>query len=267
MLRIRGGSGLGDSLYIRPVADFFVRQGEQVMVLTDHPDVFIGSGVSSIQRHRKTDYDILAHYTAGKSNPHTNQWQDVCARAGVGDLPLSFKWKVRCKMLVDDLLAMAKGKPLILLNGGRYPMNRTDGFANEMLPDRAAFDALLEGLQRDCFVVEVGQGVELYPLTADVDLVGRTSVSDVLDIASVCDAMVGQCSFMIPLAECFDKPLMVVWAARGLESKELYIRQCTPQKILSKKTSRFMFDNWSPATIASTADEFLSTFTGAASVI
>ena len=254
MIRLRGGRGLGDALYVRPVAEHFVRAGEQVTVCSDHPDVFIGSG-ARVERFERVGCNVVAHYTHGKARTDTNQWQDVCTLAGVGDLALSFKWTIQRTELVRDLKAMARGKPIIMVNGGRAPMGRHDGFAQEMLPRRAAFDQVLAALE-GCFTVEVGKGAELYPLIADVDLADRTSVADLLDIATISAGLVGQCSFMIPLAEAFDKPLLCVWAAKGLTSATEFIRLCTPQKILSKPTSRWVMDDWSEAKIQEAAVAF-----------
>lgn len=241
-MRIRGGAGLGDAMYIRPIAEHFIRLGESVTVCNDHAEVFIGSGakVEPFDRH---NIQVLAHYVLGKRDTTTNQWQDVCRSAGV-DVPLRFEWPVRNHALVDSLLADAEGRPLVIVHGGRVPMGRTDGFGKELLPERRAFDAVLAELT-DCFTVRVGKGADLYPLTVSVDLNGSTSVSDLLDIGSVCDRVVGQCSFAIPLAEVFDKPLLVVWAAHGMQyNMHPYIRQITPQKVLSKPTSRFVVDDW-----------------------
>jgi hypothetical protein len=241
MRRIRGGSGLGDSLYVRPIVDYYIGRGDQVAVMSNYPAIFLGSG-AKVEPFTRNGTNVLAHYTAGKARTNTNQWQDVCVAAKVGDLPLSFKWEIQRPDLTRDLKAMARGKPIIMVNGGRHPMGRKDGFGDEMLPKRAAFDAVLAALS-DCFTVEVGQGAELYPLTADVDLADRTSVADLLDIASIASGLVGQCSFMIPLAEAFDKPLLCVWAAKGLASATEFIRLCTPRKILSKPSSLWVMDD------------------------
>jgi hypothetical protein len=241
--RIRGGSGLGDAIYQRPIAEHFVRLGEQVVVCSDQPDVFTGS-CAEVQPFRRDNIDVLAHYVGGKNNPNTNQWQDVCASAGV-DVPLSFQWTVKNQAMVEDFRHMAAGKPVVLVHGGRAPMARTDGFGAELLPQRHAFDAALDALQQDCFLIEVGKGTELYPLRADIDLNGRTSVHDLFDLAWMCDAVVGQCSFVVPLAECFDKPLLAIWAAHGMQAnRHPYIKAITPQKILSKPTSTFVVDDW-----------------------
>lgn len=254
MKRIRGGSGLGDAIYLRPVADHFLKAGHQVVVMSDYREVFHGSN-ARVEPFTRANCNVVAHYTTRKNCPSTNQWQDIAINAGIEGLALSFKWEVANEVLVKDLQAMAAGKPIVMVNGGRHPMGRADGYARELLPERRAFDAVLAGLE-GCFTVEVGKGNELYPLVADCDLSDRTSVSDLLDIASIASGLVGQCSFMIPLAEAFDKPLLVVWAHQGLTSGTEFIRQCTPQKILSKPTSHFVMDDWTDEQIKEAVGAF-----------
>lgn len=254
---IRGGRGLGDSLYLRPIAEYFLAQGDEVTVLSDYPQIYTGLKVE-VKRFTRFGVNVLAHYVMGKSNPLTTQWDDVCASAGVS-VPLRFTWNIVNHALVDRIVEKAKGRPIIVVHGGRVPMGRTDGFGLELLPDRAAFEAVLAEL-KDCFTVLVGGGAQLYPLEADFDLNGKTSVSDLLDIASVCDGVVAQCSFAIPLAEVFDKPLLIVWAAHGLVAREPYVRQITPMKVLSKPTSHFVVDDRSETDIRCVADAWKSLF-------
>jgi hypothetical protein len=241
---MRGGSGLGDSIYLRPLVDHFVRSGERVTVCSDHPDVFAGSG-ARVEAFGRNNINVLGHYVAGKQNPNTNQWQDICASAGVGaDVALRFEWTVRNAVLVDTVIRAAARQPIILVHGGRTPMGRTDGFGLELLPDRLAFDAALSMLH-GCYLVRIGKGGNLYPLKVSADLCDRTSVSDLLDLASICHGVIAQCSFAIPLAEAFDKPLLTVWAANGMsEYRHPYIRSITPRKVLSKPSSQFIVDDW-----------------------
>ena len=242
-MRIRGGSGLGDAMYLRPIAEHFQSAGEQVTVCNDYPDVFLGSGAVTLPFDRFR-IDVLAHYTVGKSNPATNQWQDICRSAGIDEIPLRFAWQVRNHWLVDVVESTAAGRPIVLVHGGRTPMGRTDGFGQELLPEQRGFDAVIEALA-GCFTVRIGKGDKLYPLHVDVDLNNGTSVSDLLDLGWCCDGVLGQCSFAIPLAEAFDKPLLVVWAARGMApGPHAYIRQITPRKVLSKPTSGHVVDDW-----------------------
>lgn len=251
---IRGGSGLGDSLYCRPIVDFYRREGHQVVVKSDYPEVFAGSG-ARVERFTRDGCNVVAHYSGRKAIVGTNQWQDVCASAGVGDLPLSIPWQILNRPLVNDLKGAASGRPIVMVNGGRAPMGRQDGYGREMLPRKEAFHAVLRALD-GCFTIEVGKGPEVYPLATDLDLTGKTTPADLLDIASISRGLVGQCSFMIPLAESLDRPLLVVWAAAGLESSTEFIRLCRPEKIISKATSRWVMDDWSEAQIAEAVDAF-----------
>lgn len=250
--RIRGGSGLGDSIYVRPIAEHYMRQGHAVEVCTNYPDVFLGSGAHVVPFSR-TKIDVLAHYTRGKFDPKTTQWQDVCIAAKVDPkLPLRFQWSVRNTELVSRMLAKADGRPIVLVHGGRTPMGRNDGFGLELLPERRAFDAALMALD-GCFTVRVGGNDERYGLATRENLNGATSVADLLDLAVACDGMLAQCSFAVPLAEVFGKPLLAVWSAKGLAAKSAFVRAITPQKILSAPSSRYVMDDWSASRIADIA--------------
>lgn len=241
-MRVRGGRGLGDSLYVRVVAEHLVKKGQKVTVCADYPGLFEGAGVT-VEPFGRNGIDVLAHYTFRKPNPGSTQWEDVCASARIEPIPLRIEWTVKNRGLVDGLRALAGEKPLIIVHGGRRPMGRTDGFGMELLPEKAAFDAVLKALG-DCFLVQVGQAEQVYPLGCDVSLNGSTSVTDLLDLAKSCDAVVAQCSFAVPLAEVFDKPAMFVWAAKGLTAGSPYVRQITPVKVLSKPSSHYVMDNW-----------------------
>lgn len=239
--RIRGGSGLGDSIYLRPLVEQLIAEGERVTVCSDYPDVFIGTG-ATVEPFGRHNIQVLAHYSAFKSDPDTNQWQDICRSARM-TAELRSVWTVRNTALVEKLRTRAFGRKIILVHGGRAPMGRTDGFGAELLPEAGAFTAALEALQ-DCLLVRIGKGAELYPLPTEINLNGSTSVSDLLDVGSICAGVVAQCSFAVPLAEVFDKPLLAIWAARGLTAREAYVRQIAPKKILSKPTSHFVVDDW-----------------------
>lgn len=254
-MRIRGGSGLGDAIYLRPIVEHFIRAGERVTVCSEYAEIFTGTG-AKVEAFDRFNIDVLAHYTVGKRDPSTNQWQDICASAKV-DVPLSFTWRVMNEDLLQKLQRDAGGRELIIVHGGRVPMGRSDGFGKELLPEKRAFDAALGALGDDCFLVRVGKGADLYELDVDVDLNGGTSVTDLLDIATISSGLVGQCSFAIPLAEVFDKPLLVVWAAHGMQyNMHPYIKQITPHKVLSKPTSRFVVDDWSVEQIQEVARTF-----------
>jgi hypothetical protein len=238
--RIRGGRGFGDALYVRPIAEFFVRNGQSVTVMSDYADVFIGSG-AKVDPFNRDRINVTAHYTHGKHNPSTTQWQDVCRSAGV-QTPFCFTWNIRGRALIERVAAEAKGRPILLVNGGREPMNRIDGFGRALLPERKVFDYLLSRFA-DCLTVRIGKGRAIYPIQCDMDLSDATSVADVLDLAQGAAGVIGQCSFAIPLGEVFDKPVLVLWSHAIEKSPQPFIACMTPVKLLSKPTSAFVRDD------------------------
>lgn len=236
--RIRSGSGLGDAVYLRPIAEYLVRAGNSVTVCSNYGDVFLGSGCA-VESFRRDRVDLIAHYVGGKNNTGTTIWDDLCAHARI-TTPLHIDWAVRNKDLVRGLRRQANGRPLVVVHGGREPMGRRDRFGIELLPAVAGFS---RACRIDAFKVLVGRGDQIHPIAADADLWNRTTVSDVMDIVASCDGVISMCGFPVPMAEAFGKPLMAVWSAKGLRSSNPFISTVTPKKMLTKPTSRFVLDD------------------------
>lgn len=250
MRRIRGGSGLGDSVYLRPIVDRLIRNGDRVTVMSYFPDVFIDSG-AHVEPFNRVSINVLAHYAGDRANQKSTQFADMLRSAQMSeDIPLRFEWTVRNPGLVDRVRTSAGGRPIIVVHGGRPPFGRSDGLGAEILPQRTAFIAALGGLVDDCFTVRIGKGPKTYDLPSHLDLYDQTSVSDLLDLIKIADGVVTQCGYPIPMAECFDTPLLAVWSDRGLASANPVIASVTPAKILSKDSSKFVMDAWAPAHIA-----------------
>jgi hypothetical protein len=253
-IRVRGGAGLGDALYVRVIGEYLARQRHKVTCCSNYVDVFRGAAVV-VEPFSRVRINRLAHYSMARTRADTTQWQDVCNSAKVPHIPLRFAWTVQNAGLVNDLRRRAEGRPLVVIHGGRAPFGRTDGLGIKLVPERRGFDAAL-GELRDCFLVRVGNAESMYPLDVHTDLKASTTVADVIDIVATCDAVVAQVSFMLPLAACLDKPLLAVWSARGLESTTEVVRQITPSKILERKESRYVMDDWTPEQIKREAGEF-----------
>ena len=243
-VRARAGRGLGDSLYLRPICEHIKRAGEQVIALTDYPEVFVGAAIPT-QPFDKRTANLVAHYTKGKSTPHTTQFEDCCTMAGVPtDLPFKIDWRPCSPDKVKAVRARARGRPLVLIHGGRAPMNRTDGYGMEIVPAPHAFRAAVAEM-RDCYRVLVGKVEQLYTIEHDENLSGQTSILDLLDLAHGCDKVVAQCSFAVPLAEVFDKPLLAIWSAKGLESPKEFVRAIRPEKVFTRGArDHFIMDDW-----------------------
>lgn len=240
-LRIRGGNGLGDAIYVLAMARHIKKQGVELEVCTRYPQLFEHLNIKTASFSRE-NITYLAHYTSRKTQKGTNQWQDICASIGNRSegAQLEVEWEILNEALVQEI---ERRKPVLVVHGGRCPMQRKDGFGNELVPDQRSFNDILSQLRKRYYTIYIGEGRRLFNLDVDLDLNGKTSLTDLLDIASVADAFFGQCSFIIPLAEIFNKPLLVLWSAKGLTSNNTAISTITPDKVLSKETSCYVFDN------------------------
>jgi|GEM_PF-3556381 len=258
MLSIRGGSGLGDSLYIQSIARHLVETGEAVEVCSNWPDVFRPlAGKVAISPFRRDRIDRLAHYTNRKGIAGTDQFQDCCLRAGITEqIDLRLDWTP----LDGDLIGRVRAsrRPVIVVQLPRAPMARTDGVGRELLPDCRVIQRIINRIGKRAFFVQVGTGVPLYCFKGiDLDLAGRTSVAGLIDVVSACDGCLGYVSFIVPLAESLNKPALLVWSWRGLESRHDFIRQIVLAKILHRTSSRAIFDNGPESDLEAAADAFL----------
>lgn len=254
MRSIRGGAGLGDAIYVAGVARHLLARGEMLEVCTNYPDIYRQLQTRiRVSPYRRKPVDIVAHYTTRRHVPGTSQFQDCCISAGLpANLDFCLPWRPINLGLVARL--EAAGRPVIVVQMPRAPFGRTDGFGAEFLPDVTAIQHAIDMIAGRAFIVQIGAGTperfdgrKLMPFDGyrgiDLDLTNKTSVSDVLDIAALADGLLGQCSFIVPLAESFAKPALLIWSRKGLCSPHEVVRQMTPQKILHRATSRAVLDD------------------------
>lgn len=254
--RIRSGRGLGDALYLQAIVRHLVARGERLEVCTDYPELYrFGDRVRFAPFSRQVRY--TAHYMQAKHDERTHQFADMCRSAGIRrQVALKLDWTVQNPALIERVRDAAGSRPILLVHGGREAFGRADGYGLELLPDAAVFNGTVAALRRDFFTVYVGRGARLYDVPVDLDLHDATGVTDTIDLGLISDACVAQCSFVIPLAESFDKPLLIVFAAKGMASAKPAVRTITPKKVLSKPSSTYVIDNWEPARLDAAVREF-----------
>ena len=265
MKSIRGGQGLGDALYVQAVARHIIAtRGERLRVCTKWPDVFkpLGDAVE-IAPFTRQGINYLAHYSMRKQQVDTDQFQDCCIAAGIAEpVDLRLDWTLEDVGLAAEV--RAPGKPVVLVQRPRAPMDRTDGFGAELLPNCQRIQDAIDLIGERATKVLIGSGEPLYRFQGiDIDLTNRTTVAQILDLASVAGGFLGYVSFMVPLAESFGRPGLFIWSRRGLKSGHPYIRAITPTKILHGKLSRAAIDDCSPQEMSDAVEVFIGEVTGA----
>lgn len=265
---MRGGMGLGDAIYHQSIARYFVGQGYRPEVCTAWPDVFRPlAGQVDLSPFRRDRIDRLAHYSTRRSVEVTTQFQDCCIQAGIVDpVDLWLDWTP----VNDNLFGIRQTvrKPVVCVQMPRAPFGRTDGYGIELLPDCATIQRAIDVLKaRGALIVQVGGGESLFRFTGiDIDLVGKTSVSDLLDVALACCGFLGYCSFIVPLAESMFKPALLIWSRAGLNSPHDLVRSITPKKIFFRRSSRFVMDDCADADLHEAVDVFFDQTTNSRAV-
>lgn len=259
MISIRAGKGLGDAVYLAAIARHMVARGERLEICTGWPDVYRSlAGLVRLSPFRRDRIDRVAHYIARKKISGTDQFVDCCINMGISE-PVEFRldWRLQNFGLIEEV--RRSGKPVVIVQLPREPMGRSDGFGLDLLPTRAGLQRAIDALGDRVFTVQIGKGAPLFRLDGiDLDLANRTSVTDLIDVASAADGALGYCSFIVPLAEALMKPALFVWSRRGLRSREPFIRQIVPGKVLHRSTSRAVMDDCGAWEMRAATDAFLA---------
>lgn len=251
---IRAGSGLGDSLYLQSVCRHLVAQGKHLNVCSNYPEIFspLGDRVT-LHPFKREGVGIVAHYTQRRHNIRTTQFEDCCIQAGITErVELTLDWKHKKRFSFDRCRFAVIGLP-------RAPMGRDDGMAMELLPDMQTYQRVIDAMRaRGFLIVQVGAGEPLYSLERiDIDLANKTTVSEMIDVVSLSDAVVCYPSFLIPLAESLGKKYLTVFSAKGLVCHKIILRQITPEKLIHRKELGAYIMDDKPEEVASvTASHF-----------
>jgi hypothetical protein len=254
MKTMRGGRGLGDTIYLQSIARHMTENGTTRMrVASDYADVFLPLGRRvQVIPFTRTGVEIVAHYVSRKAMAGTSQFTDMCIQVGIRKpIDLRLDWKPTDTEVMQRIKAKASGRPVVCVQLPRAPMGRIDGFGADLLPCPTAMQAIVHELGKHFAVMQVGSGRALYHLRGiDIDLANQTSVSQMIDAASQADVFFGYPSFIIPLAESLGKPGLFLWSRAGLKSLQPFIAQITPEKLLHKPgLSRAIMDNATPEQI------------------
>lgn len=267
-ISMRGGSGLGDAIYLQSVARYYADAGKDVEACSNWSDVFLPlQGRIKVSVFRKERINCVVHYSNRRGVAGTDQFQDCCLNAGITEpVELRLDWKIRGRG-PHVTRVCRDGRPIILVQLPRVPMGRRDGLGSELLPNCQTIQRAIDQLKGRVLLVQIGRGVPLYKFKGiDIDLANHTSVAGMIDVASVAHGMLGYCSFVVPLAESLNKPALLVWSRRGLNARHAFVRQITPAKILHRASSRAIFDDCSDEELTGAVDGFFEQATTAGSL-
>ena len=233
MIDLIGPRGLGDAIYVRAMAMRWLELGQPVTVFTIWPEVFDGIDVTVKSPTERTGNEniyhcvICSHCRLPDVVP-VCVFDRICHQAGLFE-PFEFKidWKVKKPDMVNKIKRRSDGRKIMIYQ----PPKVANGFEQTLFnPHADDFIRYLEA-HSDFYRIKVGHPLtahELKGAPCEMDIFGHTSVSDVFDIATICDLFFSQVSYLVTLGEAMNKNVACMVTRRQLEANSVRVRQLTP---------------------------------------
>lgn len=217
-----------------------------VRVFTFWPDAFCGLAVKITVADQYTENDDLHH---AKACLHCrvpailamSQFENACHQAGVLGANLTLGWEIANAALVEKVMTAAAGRKILLFQPPKIPKH---GEHAQLEPNGKAFRRMVED-HADYFRVMVGHPrfVHNSALPCELDLFGQTTVTDLFDLATICDRSVSEAACYLPiLAQAANKPFTCMFASRGFRSLEKRVSGITPNIFHKKSLATVVFD-------------------------
>lgn len=242
---IRGAAGFGDSVYLLPIVEWLAKKYDNpsnVTICSKHPDIFKHLGVTT-EPFRRTNINVCATYAHNRHSPR-NQYDDILKYGNLPHIEFKIDWKVTNTELLDKIKEEANGRKICVLPSATRPFNNDENKFADVMPDNRVLQILLDRYKEELFIIKVGQGDQLYEYkNIDLDLHGQTSCTDILDIGTIADILLGQPSYLVPIAQIFKKRLFCILSRKMINSKNPTLRMLKPHKYKMLKTDVVLWDN------------------------
>jgi hypothetical protein len=241
VIDLLGPRGLGDGLLVRVAAMEWLRRGEEVRVYTYWPELFhdlpVELATGTPYRDGQSDvYGCAAcmHCRRPDVVP-LSMFTRSCHQCGLQEVPeLDLAWTVTNQAPLDRVRRKANGKPILIFQ----PPKIANGEEQELYNPRAEdFNRWLDG-RTDYYRVKVGHpsaAQEFRDAPCELNLFNKTTVKEMLDLATIGDLFFSQVCFIPTLAESLNKRSVCMFTRRQLSAKSNKVRNLTPEVFLHKR--------------------------------
>lgn len=208
MKTARALSGFGDAIYLRAGVEWLLdNRPDEYVVYTNYREVFQDLDVKVVPFDRgvKVDYDF--NYLYAKRKEGTTQFQDMCYRAGIGNIPYTSRLRGR------------KPAGFVLASVPYAPMGAAEG-GDVLRPTVLDFLKVLQAYDK---VVVLKQD--------------KYRFLDLVSIVNKADLFIAQVGWGVALGELLGVPMLVLYTERGLGSSDYFYATITPDKTLENKVT------------------------------
>ncbi len=239
VIQINASKGLGDAIYLRVIAAHLREQGEEVCVFTSWPEVFDGLDVRlrPLAELKPDISDRQAFYCLFcriKAVRVMDQFSIACAQAGIDEpIPLRLRWTPKNVPLLTRIKQAAGNKKILVYQPPKLASNEDHA---TIRPDIDAFLSRLDSFA-DWFRVKIGSPrfVQACESPCELDLFGKTTVSDALDVCTIGDMAYSDESYLRIVFEALDKPFVVMYSRRVMASPNPRVRNVLPERTINKR--------------------------------
>jgi len=235
---LKGASGLGDTIIAYPIVKYYAERYDTVYYMTDYPELYELLDNVECYPHQKVNYfrlrdgnrhpvDVRFTYCPRKYTPGTSQFQDSCLSAKVPiDLPLK----------IDLNLAKYKrDKPYCVLAAPYEPFGREDEWGAVLRIVPKVVQNIVDEYKDRMDFVQIGNDFVLHKIDGTHDLVGSTTVIELMGLVANADVTLSQIGNLLPMSEALGKKSFTIFSKSGLETENKFISSITPGKTVHYK--------------------------------
>lgn len=188
-------------------------------------------GVPVDAKPEPDEREVRAMYFERKSMPGTNQFEDMCADAGVefvADVP-EFDFQYHYANDVD----LEIDRPICLIKHPSYKNGGDKRFA-DLISNEKVFEGIIKRFRDRFFFIQVGAENEDFRVFPDIDynLIGKTSVTQLCRLVELSEMVITRPGHLLPMAEGLKKKCFMIFASKLKRSKDQFLRTITPQKLM-----------------------------------
>lgn len=231
MKHLNASKGLGDALYLRAVVLHLLKRGEKVAVVTGWPDLFSDLPVAISPATADEDMHHAKPCLHCRIITDMDAFSMACQQAGITEpVELRVDWAVRNTRLVDEVKQAARERKILVYQPPKKPCNENQALTS---PKREAFVRCLE--EFDGFRVKLGHSNLDNCGPADLDLFGKTSVTDAIDVCTAADLFFGEPCYLFILAQALNKPSVSMFSGRAADSGRHRLVNFSPKRLFHKR--------------------------------
>jgi hypothetical protein len=223
---IHGASGLGDAVYLYPIAKRLLDEGHDVTILTNYPTIYetLKCKTAPFDKTKGESYS----YVNRKHIPETDQYIDMCINAEMypNYPPLTMDYQSK---------ALYHYEPIAVVVAPCVPFGQSYRPDYEcIMPNVKAMDDYIETLKRDYTIIQVGKN-PIIKLYSDVDLTGNTTLDEYINLLFNADLIVSQVGNALSFAEAFNNKATIFFPLNARNSDNQFLRTITAEKVIHKK--------------------------------